>query len=80
VKTLTFKVSDDVARQLKDEARQERVSLSELVRRRLRAGSSDELLVSRELCPESGVEVFTSKGKLQPLTTEIVKEYLANFP
>ena len=80
MKTLTFKVSDDVAKQLKDEAHQERVSLSELVRRRLRAGSGDEPLVTRELCAESGVEVFTSNGKLQPITTEMVKVYLADFP
>lgn len=80
MKTLTFKVSDDMAKQLKADARREKLSLSEFVRKRLSAGSGDEPIVSRELCTESGVEVFTSKGKLRPLTTEMVKEYLADFP
>ena len=79
MKILTFKVSEDEARRIRQLARMERVSVSEYLRRRAldKAGLPGYELVK---CEFTGAEILKATGTVPPLTTEDVREMLSDFP
>lgn len=78
--TVSFKVSAEEARLMRTRARKEGVSLSEYLRQRARlampAPSSPKLV----RCPHTGAMIFAAPEDQPPLTTEAVRELLADFP
>ena len=78
--TLTFKVADDDARRLRSRARQAKLSLSEYMRRRLLDEPSSQTDIGLVVCPITGARVFAPLPNRPPLSTEGVRELLADFP
>ena len=78
--TLSFKVSDEEARTIRVQARKEGVSVSEYLRRRARLSMPPPQKPARVLCPHTGALIFAAPAHLLPLTTETVRELLADFP
>ena len=78
--TLSFKVSEDEARLIKARARKEGVTVSEYLRRRARLPAPDSGTVDRIRCPDTGAMIFAALDDQPPLTTEVVRELLADFP
>lgn len=78
--TLTFKLEDSEARLLRKAAKRARLSLSEYVRRRLRAPEPEVEPLTLVKCSETGATIFGRARQLPPLTTESVKEMLGEFP
>ena len=80
VATISFKVSAEEARLIRSRASSEGLSVSEYLRRRARlampAPSSPRLV----RCPHTGAMIFAALDDLPPLTTEAVRELLADFP
>jgi hypothetical protein len=80
VETLTFRVSEDEARAIRAKARQARLTVSEYLRRRAlnrRQESGKPRLIR---CAKTGATIFGAGTGEAPLTTESVREYLAEFP
>ena len=77
--TLTFKLPEADARRLRETARQSRMTLSEFLRRRLLGGGTPGA-IRRRRCEHTGAEIFAAAPQLPPLTTERVRELLADFP
>jgi hypothetical protein len=78
--TLTFKVSSDEARRLRNLAKKQNVTLSELLRKKTLSEDSSHLGVRRVRCRETGAQIFASAPGSKPLTTASVRELLADFP
>lgn len=80
--TISFKLSEDEALQLRTKARKAKLSISSFLRQRVR--SETPLIhtpVTRTRCPLTGAPIFSSKkGHLPPLTTAAVRNMLAEFP
>lgn len=79
MKTISFKVADDEARRIRQFARRERLSLSAYLRSRT-AGNLESGAIGRVRCQFTGVENFAAPAGTPPLTTETVREMLADFP
>ncbi len=80
MKTLTFKVTDEEARVIRALAKQERLSLSEFLRRRSGASTVATECPRRMICPETGARIFAPLKNHPPLTTHDVRELLADYP
>ena len=78
--TMTFKVSDDVARMIRSRARKERISVSEYLRRRAGVSVPAAAEPRHVRCPHTGAMIFAATEGHTPLTTESVRELLADFP
>jgi hypothetical protein len=78
--TLTFKVTLDEARRIRAEARKRNSSLSEYVRGRALDIGKPKGRVRRVRCKHTGAMIFSSPDGTSPLTTESVREMLADFP
>lgn len=78
--TLTFKVTDELARLIRSRARSERVSVSEYLRRRASAALPVASKPRRVRCAHTGAMIFAAAEGHVPLTTEAVRELLADFP
>jgi len=78
--TLTFKVTIDEARRIRAEAKARRMSLSEYIRGRALNGGKKPKGVRRLRCEHTGAMIFASPPGTPPLTTETVREILADFP
>jgi len=78
--TLTFKVTDEEARLIRSRARKERVTVSEYLRRRASLPLVPAGKPAKVRCPHTGAMIFASPGYQPPLTTEAVRELLADFP
>lgn len=79
--TITFKVTPDEADKLRAAARGAKQTVSEFVRMKVRGPAKKK--TSRPLlrrCRYTGAMIFASQPGLPPLTTESVKEMLADFP
>jgi len=76
MKTITFKVTDDEERHLRVEAQKAGTTVSGYLRRKLRGESTVEVVTSRA----TGAPVFRLSGSEGGLTTEAVREMLADFP
>ncbi len=77
--TISFKVSEDEARLIRKRAKQQRMSVSEYLRRRA-AGSEDVAPVGKTRCDITGAEIFAALPGSPSLTTEAVRQMLADFP
>ncbi|MEI6349559.1 MAG: hypothetical protein WCP06_00465 [Verrucomicrobiota bacterium] len=80
MKTLTFKVSDDEARLIRSLAKQQKLSVSEYLRRRARGGRAASGTPARVRCEFTGAMIFAPLSEQPPLDTEVVRELLADFP
>lgn len=78
--TLTFKVTIDEARRIRTEAKAGKMTLSEYVRRRALNDRKTPRPVRRLRCEHTGAKIFSSPAGAPPLTTETVREMLADFP
>jgi hypothetical protein len=79
VTTLSFKVSDEEARQIRRQAKLAGISVSEFLRHRA-IGTTSRGAVDRVRCEFTGAEIFAPLTGAKPLTTEMVREMLADFP
>jgi hypothetical protein len=77
--TISFKVSEDEACRIRQRARQQNLSVSEYLRRRA-TGSEDVAPVVKIRCDITGVEIFAPLSGASALTTETVRQMLAEFP
>jgi hypothetical protein len=80
VPTLTFKVTLDEARRIRAEARGKKMTLSEYVRGRALSDGKSSGHVRQVRCAHTGAKIFSSPPGARPLTTETVREMLADFP
>jgi hypothetical protein len=80
VTTLSFKVSDDLASRIRGQARQEKLTLSEYLRRRAGGAATEPVKPGRVRCAFTGAMIFAPLSGQPPLTTEAVKEFMAEFP
>lgn len=80
MQTITFKVNDEEARLIRSLARREKTSLSEYLRRKATGIPAGQDQPQRILCPHTGAMVFSGMPGHQPLTTESVRQMLADFP
>jgi len=78
VTTLSFKVSRDQARAIR--AREERLTVSEFLRRQAVAQPRPAAVVALRLCPVTGATIFDGADDLPPLTVESTREMLADVP
>lgn len=77
--TISFKLPDAQARKLRSKAKKARLSLSEFLRRQI-GGGTTAFAVKRQCCPHTGAEIFAPVSKTSSLSTEQVREMLADFP
>lgn len=78
--TLTVEVTDEEARLIRARARQERVTVSEYLRRRASLSPAPARKPARVRCPHTGAMIFASPDNQPPLTTDAVRELLSDFP
>ena len=78
--TITFKVTEDEARQIRSRAKKEAVSVSEYLRRRASIVLAAPRKPRRVRCPHTGAMIFGALENQPPLTTESVRELLSDFP
>ena len=78
--TITFKVTDDEARQIRSQARKEGLSVSEYLRRRASAPMALSKAPRRIRCSHTGAMIFAAPENQPPLTTELVRDLLSDFP
>ena len=78
--TITFKVSNADARRLRQRARAAKTSLSDLLRQRVLEKKTVGGRIKLSRCPITGAEIFSPQEGLSPLTTETVRDILADFP
>lgn len=79
MKTISFKVTDDEAHRIRQFARRERLSLSAYLRSRA-AGNPAGGTIGKVRCKFTGAEIFSAPAGAEPLTTETVRDMLADFP
>jgi len=80
VKTLTFKVADDEARVIRSLAANSNLNVSEFRQRRASETGAALAKPGRAQCRQTGAVVFSPLPENPPLTTEDVREMLAEFP
>jgi hypothetical protein len=80
VTTLTFKVDENEARSLRVAARRAKLTLSEYLRRQIRLNTPKVKPVGQIRCHHTGAMIFAPAPQHPPLTTETVREMLADFP
>ena len=78
--TLTFKVDEDEARSLHVAARRAKLTLSEYLRRQIRANAAEAKPVGHVKCRHTGARIFAPAPQHPPLTSEAIREMLADFP
>lgn len=78
--TLTFKVADEEARNLRAAARRAKLTLSEFLRRQIRVKTPEAAPVRRVKCRHTGAMIFSPPSHFPILTTEAVRDMLADFP
>ena len=78
--TITFKVTDEEARMIRARAKTERLSVSEYLRRRASVPMPAARKLRRVRCAHTGAMIFAATDDGTPLTTELVRELLTDFP
>jgi hypothetical protein len=78
--TITFKVTAEEARLIRARAKQERLSVSEYLRRKASGSMSSARKPRRIRCPHTGAMIFSAPSDQAPLTTESVRDLLSEFP
>lgn len=77
--TISFKVKEEEAREIRLAAKEAGLTLSEYLRRRAIQGDRGRP-VSKVVCPHTGAEIFAPLAGEPPLTTRRVKALLTDFP
>ncbi|HEX5000541.1 MAG TPA: hypothetical protein VFY29_20125 [Terriglobia bacterium] len=80
MQTLTFKVTDDEARTIRAQARKEGITVSDYLRRRARMSMAVSKTPRKVRCSHTGAMIFGGLDDRRPLTTDSVRELLADFP
>jgi len=78
--TISFKVSNDEARLIRSQAKKQGISVSEYLRLKASAPISAPRKPRRIRCPRTGAMIFAAPENQPPLTTELVREILSDFP
>jgi hypothetical protein len=79
--TISFKVGLEEAQAIRARARQERVTVSEFLRRRAVAPARPAARIKLRRCPQTGAVIFDGLGdSIPPLTVQATREMLAEFP
>ncbi len=78
--TISFKVSEEEARRIRARAGSEGISVSEYLRRRARLAMPPPSSPRLVRCPHTGAMIFAALEHQPPLTTDTVRELLADFP
>lgn len=78
--TITFKVSDDDARRIRSQARRERLTVSEFLRRQAMTPVRSVGKIVLRQCPKTGATIFSWAEDLPVLTVESTREMLSDFP
>lgn len=76
MKTITFKVTEDEERLIREEARRAGMTVSGFLRLRIRG--TEPIAIVRSSA--TGAPAFSSQAQSAPLTTEAVGAMLADFP
>lgn len=79
MKTISFKVSEDEALRIRQKAKHEKLSVSEYLRRRA-MGQENPGPVGKVRCKLTGAEIFAPLPESPVLTTQSVRQMLADFP
>ncbi|MBS0656864.1 MAG: hypothetical protein JSR82_01295 [Verrucomicrobia bacterium] len=77
--TITFKVAEAEARELRRRAQRDQLTLSESIRRQL-LGPTKAQELKFKVCPVTGAPIFAGGPEMEPLTTASVREMSADFP
>ena len=77
--TITFKVTEDEARRIRQRARNARLTESEYLRRKA-AGVDEGLPPAKVRCEMTGAEILAPIRGEPVLTTESARQMLAEFP
>ncbi|MCH7228667.1 plasmid mobilization protein [Haloferula sp. A504] len=81
MKTISFKVSEDEASLIRRMAGEAGLNVSEFLRSRVVATPTVATgPLPRTRCEHTGAEIFATAPTLPHLTTEAVREILADFP
>jgi hypothetical protein len=80
MKTLTFKVTDDEAQLIRSLSKRHNLSLSEYLRRRVSGAGFGAATPALVRCEFTGAMIFAPPPNQPPLSTETVRELLADFP
>ena len=80
METLTFKVTEDEARAIRAKARLEKVTVSEFLRQRALDRPAQKTKARFMRCSKTGAMIFAALRDEVPLTTDSVRQYLAEFP
>ena len=80
MKTMSFKGTDFEARRIRQMAMEERLTLSEFLRRRASGPPHTPAKPQRVRCEFTGAMIFAPLVERPPLTSEAVKELDADFP
>ena len=79
MKTISFKVTDDEVRRIRLRAKEQRISVSEYLRRSA-TGAAQSGAPKHVQCPRTGAKIFGPLPGAEPLTNARVRELLADFP
>ena len=80
MKTISFKVSLEEARDIKARARQQRLTLSQFLRQQATAPVLPVPTLELRKCPVTGAMIFASADSLPTLNVETTRQILADFP
>jgi hypothetical protein len=78
--TLTFKVTDEEARQIRARARRQKLSVSEFLRRQAQPRPEKSGEITHVVCSHTGATIYGPAPELPALNTETVRGMLAEFP
>ncbi len=78
--TLTFKVTEEEARQIRVLARRQKLSVSEFLRRQAQPHPETPREIPRVVCSYTEATIFGRAPDLPALNTETVRGILADFP
>jgi hypothetical protein len=78
--TLTFKVSDEEAWQIRALARQKKLSVSKFLQRQAQPSRQEPREIPRVVCAHTGTTIFGPAPELPALNTESVRGMLPDFP
>ena len=78
--TLTFKVTEEEARVIRARAKAEGLSVSEFLRRKAKGEVPTTKKPRRIRCRHTGAMIFAALPDEPPLTTELVRDLLSDFP
>lgn len=78
--TLTFRVTAAEARRIRGQARREKLTLSEFLRRRAAGHTGESRKPGRVVCPFTGAMVFAPMAGHPQLSSAAVRDIMADFP